>query len=88
MVAAAAPYGGKLTSTYRSYSEQLALYLNRANSPYPAAPPGRSYHQAGRAFDINAPDWVLQRLGAYWESIGGRWGGRFTSHPDPIHFEA
>ncbi|MCT2387302.1 M15 family metallopeptidase [Erwinia pyrifoliae] len=25
-------------------------------------------------------------LGEYWESIGGAWGGRFTSRPDGNHF--
>ncbi|AYC17712.1 hypothetical protein DZA65_00806 [Dickeya dianthicola] len=25
-------------------------------------------------------------LGEYWESLGGCWGGRFTSRPDGNHF--
>jgi hypothetical protein len=25
-------------------------------------------------------------LGVYWESIGGSWGGRFTTRPDGNHF--
>jgi hypothetical protein len=25
-------------------------------------------------------------LGEYWESIGGSWGGRFTTRPDADHF--
>lgn len=25
-------------------------------------------------------------LGEYWESLGGSWGGRFTSRPDGNHF--
>ncbi|MEQ9872105.1 M15 family metallopeptidase [Pectobacterium odoriferum] len=25
-------------------------------------------------------------LGEFWESIGGAWGGRFTSRPDGNHF--
>ncbi|MGL4925620.1 MAG: M15 family metallopeptidase [Plesiomonas shigelloides] len=27
-----------------------------------------------------------RELGEYWESIGGSWGGRFTSRPDGNHF--
>jgi len=25
-------------------------------------------------------------LGEYWETLGGSWGGRFTSNPDGNHF--
>jgi len=25
-------------------------------------------------------------LGTYWESLGGRWGGRFKARPDGNHF--
>jgi LAS superfamily LD-carboxypeptidase LdcB len=55
-------------------------------SKYPAAPPGRSYHNYGRAFDVDdASPAQLAAMGQLWESWGGRWGGRFG---DPIHFEA
>ena len=72
-----------VTSSYRSYSDQLQLWLNRASNPYPVAPPGQSYHQYGRAFDVSAPSWVLVQLGAVWQSVGGTW-----SPTDPIHFQA
>jgi len=78
-----AQYGGRLTSTYRSYTDQLALWNNRGRNPYPVAPPGSSYHQLGRAFDIAAPPAVLAAAGAWWNSIGGTWSPR-----DPIHFQA
>lgn len=81
------PYGARVTSVYRSYSDQLELYRNRANNPYPVAPPGQSKHELGLAFDITAPPEILAWAGQVWESWGGRWGGRFTSRPDPIHFE-
>jgi len=72
-----------VTSTYRSYGEQLALYQNRANNPYPVAPPCCSKHTQGRAFDVSAPDEILEQLGAIWNSVGGTW-----SRSDVIHFEA
>lgn len=72
-----------VTSTYRSYSEQLRLWLNRSSNPYPVAPPGRSYHQLGRAFDLSAPPEILAQLGQVWVQIGGTW-----SPADPIHFQA
>jgi LAS superfamily LD-carboxypeptidase LdcB len=78
----------RVTSTYRSYSEQYMLYRRYllGYSKYPAAPPGRSMHNYGRAFDVDDadPD-ELALMGATWENWGGRWGGRFG---DPIHFEA
>jgi len=72
-----------VTSTYRSYSDQLRLYLNRSNNPYPVAPPGQSYHQYGRAFDLTGDPQVLAQLGAIWQS----WGGTYSAS-DPIHFQA
>lgn len=78
----------RVTSTVRSRSEQRRLY-NRylaGQSRFPAAPPGRSKHEQGRAIDIVASDRVLRALGAAWERLGPsfKWGGRFD---DPIHFE-
>lgn len=75
----------RVVSVYRSYSEQLELYRNRANNPYPVAPPGKSFHGYRLAFDLEAPSWLLDAAGVTWESWGGTWGGRF-GHSDPIHF--
>ena len=79
----AAMYGGRVSSTYRSYSEQLHLWNNRAHNPFPVAPPGRSHHELGRAFDITAPPEVLAALARWWKSIGGTY-----YEADPIHFQA
>lgn len=77
----------KVTSVYRSYSDQLRLWNNRHRNPYPVAPPGTSMHNLGRAWDMVGPPEQLRHAGLVWEHWGGRWGGRFGS-PDPIHFEA
>jgi hypothetical protein len=29
----------------------------------------------------------LEAVGLYWESLGGKWGGRFTKYDDSRHFE-
>lgn len=87
LVSYGAPYGVKVTSAYRSPTQQAQLYANRANNPYPVAKPGTSYHEFGRAWDMVGPPEVLQWLGATWESWGGTWGGRFHNQ-DPIHFQA
>ena len=74
----------RITSTYRSVATQARLYerYRAGQSKLPAAPPGRSLHNYGMAFDMVADN--LDGLGAVWESVGGRWGGRFR---DPVHFD-
>lgn len=76
-----------ITSVYRSPTKQLELWNNRQNNPYPVAPPGSSYHEYRRAWDMVGPADQLQLAGQVWESWGGTWGGRYR-HADPIHFQA
>jgi len=80
--------GPKVLSTFRSNRKQRRLYNAWINgrSRTPAAPPGRSLHNYGHAFDLKVTypedqEW----LGLVWESWGGRWGGRFN---DPNHFDS
>lgn len=87
-------YGGyRITSGRRSTTYQAQLYSRwLAGEPgiYTPAPPGRSQHEKGWAFDMAQPgvdpqeDEFLATLGAYWRSLGGVWGGE----KDPVHFEA
>jgi N-acetylmuramoyl-L-alanine amidase len=41
-----------ITSGRRTHAEQLRLWNNRTNNPFPVAPPGTSRHEIGRALDI------------------------------------
>jgi len=78
----------RVVSVYRSITTQNRLYKAylEGRSNIPAAPPGRSLHNYGEAFDLSVPDPDDQRwLGEVWESWGGRWGGRFN---DPNHFDS
>lgn len=51
----------------------------------PAAPPGKSTHGQGIAFDLQLqPAGAYEWAGRLWESWGFTWGGRFD---DPIHFD-
>jgi len=86
-------YDGRLvvTSSRRSSRKQQRLFekWQRGESSIPAAPPGRSLHEFGLAFDLarigidplNDP--LLNWLGSIWEQIGGRHGGQ----RDPVHFQ-
>jgi len=80
-----------VTSARRSYDKQQQLYERylRGESQIPAAPPGRSLHGHGLAFDMarigKSPmgDPLLNWLGQVWEWIGGKYGGE----RDPVHFQ-
>ena len=85
-VAAYNGLGPRITSTYRSYQRQKQLYeaYRHGRSEFPAAPPGASYHQYGRAVDIVLnQEWGYSELGRLWKQMGGRWWPA-----DRIHFEA
>lgn len=72
----------RVTSVRRTWGRQKVLYdrYMRGESTLPAAPPGRSLHQYGRAFDMvtNSPS----ALGSVWRRMGGKW-----YESDPPHFE-
>lgn len=85
----AAPYVGvrslRITSVRRSRASQAALYRRylEGRAQFPAAPPGKSKHEYGLAWDmVTVPYSALHSLGALWKELGGRW---FPS--DEIHFE-
>jgi D-alanyl-D-alanine carboxypeptidase-like protein len=84
-LAGAAGVQPRITSTLRSHSQQASLYKRfiSGNSAYPAAPPGRSAHEFGYAFDMIVAGSENQTdLGSVWRSWGGVWGPN-----DAIHFE-
>ena len=83
-----------VTSGFRSMSNQQRLYDKwlSGESQIPAAPPGKSLHQYGLAFDLARlgidpfQDDLLQWLGEVWVAIGGSYGGAGTG-ADPVHFQ-
>lgn len=84
-LAARAGVNPRVTSTLRTRTEQTRLYrrYSQGLSRYPAAPPGRSAHEYGYAFDmVVVGDENQADLGTVWKSWGGIWGAN-----DAIHFE-
>lgn len=82
-----------IRSTRRTCDEQRALFAMGRTAPgniVTNAQGCMSWHVLGRAVDITIPGGVrsdYERLGEFWESIGGHWGGRFTTLDDPGHYE-
>lgn len=73
----------RVTSTYRSISEQRRLYERyiAGEHPYPVAKPGESLHNYGLAIDLVSDDNAW--LGAVWKHWGGAWTPK-----DDVHFGA
>lgn len=83
-----------LRSTRRSCEEQANIFDQGRRAPGPivtTAEGCESWHVLGRAVDISLPKGSTrsdyQKLGEFWEELGGNWGGRFTTIDDPGHFE-
>ena len=73
----------RVTSVHRSRRVQEVLYerYKRGATKFPVAPPGMSWHEYRRAFDmvVDHP----ARAGDLWRRMGGSWWPT-----DDIHFQA
>lgn len=90
----------KVVQGTRTFEQQQAIYDQGRTAPgsiVTKARPGDSYHQYGLAFDVvplayeSLPDWnpsgpAWETIGQIGESMGLKWGGRWTT-PDKPHFE-
>lgn len=86
-----------VTSGYRSFAKQAALYAADSRN----ARPGRSHHNYGLAIDINAAnkdgralrkaspksEWLASGIPQLAKSMGFAWGGDFAGYYDPVHFD-
>lgn len=96
-VAASVGYPLRVSSGFRSRTKQAQLYSDwiAGKSTLPAAKPGRSRHEVGKAVDVVWASTGLaepfpgawRALGAFAENyLGLKWGGKWRN-PDPVHFE-
>lgn len=73
----------------RSAQDQVDLWNDRANNPYPVAQPGTSRHEFASALDFNivngttADYWTAARIADRYELDSGIY---FTP-PDPVHLQ-
>lgn len=86
-----------VTQTWRTAAEQAAIYAQGRTVPgkiVTNAPPGYSWHEFGRAFDVVFKqgargityDGPWELLGDLGEDLGLEWGGRWRK-PDRPHFQ-
>jgi len=84
-----AGYPLQITSSLRSRAEQAAFVRSGASQTL------KSHHLIGQAFDVDihglsrddVPLWFWELLGPFAESLGFRWGARFSGFADYGHFE-
>lgn len=75
--------GLRITSGYRSYQEQAALWEKYGRNPRRVAPPGRSRHNFGLAADISGPPAAMARA----RELAPRFGLHFPMSWEPWHIE-
>lgn len=76
-----------VNSVYRSRRQQELLYQRylKGASRYPVAPPGRSLHELGLAFDINVRQGAQSPEQRWLADVWRSWGGQWSSQ-DAVHF--
>jgi hypothetical protein len=79
-----------VTSGKRTCAYQDSLYAQGRTAPGPIVTYARgcnSWHVVGRAVDvlIKAGPQDYADLGAYWQSLGGVWGGAFSGQAAALH---
>jgi hypothetical protein len=90
------PYALAMVNGVREEGIPLMVISGRRNALVNAEVGGaeRSLHLLGLAFDVQVEGvprdelhpYFWRWLGEWWESLGGRWGGRFSTY-DPNHFD-
>jgi peptidoglycan L-alanyl-D-glutamate endopeptidase CwlK len=90
-----------VTSTYRDYERQTALYAQGRTQPgeiVTRAKAGYSAHNFRRAFDVvpldssgnpwwKAPEAIWQSMGEIGKLCGLEWGGDWSGFKDKPHFQ-
>lgn len=88
-----------ITSTYRDFESQDALYAQGRTKPgnkVTNAKAGYSFHNFRVAFDVVAivngkPDWndfnLYKRIGQIGKEVGLEWAGDWVSFKELVHFQ-
>jgi len=75
------------TSTPSNHSQATAIDINAPANPYASADWHRRNARGTKPFGLQLVCDIPQAAVALWEKYGFGWGGRYSSKPDPMHFE-
>lgn len=75
------------SSTWSNHAWALAVDVNAPANPYASADWHRRNARGTRPFGLALVCNIPERVVALWEGHGFRWGGRYQTKPDPMHFE-
>lgn len=75
------------TRTPSNHSWGTAVDINAPSNPYASAEWHRRNARGTKPFGLQIVCNIPQKVIAFWESQGFRWGGRYTGKIDPMHFE-
>jgi LAS superfamily LD-carboxypeptidase LdcB len=74
---------GRITSGFRTFEKQAALYAARGSNSNPVARPGFSEHEKGLAADVAGSDRFMQYVHAH----AAEYGLSFPHANDPVHVQ-
>lgn len=75
------------SSVWSNHAWGLADDLNAPRNPYASADWHRRNARGTRPFGLAIVCDMPEAMVAMWEAHGFRWGGRYRTKPDPMHFE-
>lgn len=75
------------TTVWSNHAWATADDLNAPSNPYASADWHRRNARGTFPFGLRLVTNIPQKVIELWESHGYRWGGRYVSKPDPMHFE-
>lgn len=75
------------TTTWSNHAWATADDVNAPSNPYASADWHRRNARGTRPFGLAIVCNIPQKVIELWEGHGYRWGGRYKTKPDPMHFE-
>lgn len=75
------------TNKPSNHSWGTAVDINAPSNPYASAEWHRRNARGTKPFGLQIVCNIPEKIVKLWEGQGFRWGGRYTTKPDPMHFE-
>lgn len=75
------------TNSPSNHSQGTAIDINAPSNPYASADWHRRNARGTKPFGLQLVTDIPEKVIRAWEDQGFRWGGKYESKPDPMHFE-